>query len=99
MITMLETVADQQQDPFAWYARMRTTQPVNFVESQNAWQVFRYDDVVRVMSDYATFAEAFVSRSGGDESQDPMSVSLIALDPPRHRRLRNLVSQAFSPRS
>jgi len=51
------------------------------------------------MSDYATFAEAFVSRSGGDESQDPMSVSLIALDPPRHRQLRNLVTQAFSPRS
>jgi cytochrome P450 len=96
---MSNMTAEQQLDPYAWYAQMRTSQPITFIESQNAWQVFRYDDVMRVMSDYATFAEAFVSRSGGDASHDPMSHSLIALDPPRHRQLRSLVTQAFSPRS
>jgi len=60
------------------------------------WQVFRYEDVQRVLSDYASFSSGF---GGGEQGQDPLSSSLISMDPPRHRQLRNLVTQAFTPRS
>src|SRR5712691_13238538 len=41
----------------------------------------------------------FLIFGGGDQDQDPLSSSLISMDPPRHRQLRNLVTQAFTPRS
>ena len=62
------------------------------------WHVFRYDDVQRVLSEHATFS----SRIGGDnpsETGQLFAASLINTDPPRHRQLRSLVSQAFTPRS
>ena len=48
----------------------------------------------RVLSDYATFSSNF-----GGQGQDPLSNSLISMDPPRHRQLPYLVTQAFTPRS
>jgi cytochrome P450 len=59
--------------------------------------VFRYDDVQRVLSDY----EAFSSERGPRDASaaSALSASLISSDPPRHRQLRNLVTQAFTPRA
>ncbi len=91
---MQYTTEEQLLNPFPWYSRMRTTEPVHYYEQYGIWQVFRYDDVQRVLSDYTTFSSSF-----GGQGQDPLSNSLISMDPPRHRQLRNLVTQAFTPRS
>jgi cytochrome P450 len=74
---------------------MRETNPVYYHPQYHFWQVFRYDDVVRVLSDYTSFSSNFSGGHGGD----PLSSSMISMDPPRHRQLRNLVTQAFTPRS
>ncbi len=59
------------------------------------WQVFRYDDVSQVITDYARFSsQAF---AGGADSF--LKDTLVARDPPDHRKLRNLVNQAFTPRA
>ena len=81
-------------DPFPWYARMRAESPVSFDPQQETWHVFGYDDVQRVLSDYATF-----SSERGRGRGDPLGASIISLDPPRHRQLRSLVTQAFTPRA
>jgi len=65
------------------------------------WRVFRYAEVQRVLSDYSTFSN---DRGGLDPAQPrssnrPTSSSLIAMDPPRHRLYRTLVTQAFTPRT
>ncbi len=90
--------ADHQLDPFPQYERMRETAPVYFDEQSGSWHVFRYDEVQRALSEYATFS----SHMGGDDgsaSGQLFSSSLIATDPPRHRQLRSLVTQAFTPKA
>jgi cytochrome P450 len=78
--------------PFPWYAAMRASAPVLQDPSTSTWQLFRYADVQRALSDY----ESFSSQLGG---HDALSQSLISTDPPRHRQLRALVTQAFTPRA
>jgi cytochrome P450 len=89
---------EQPLNPFPRYAAMRHNEPVFQDQETGVWHVFRYDDVQRVLSEHATFS----SRIGGDnpsETGQLFAASLINTDPPRHRQLRSLVSQAFTPRS
>jgi cytochrome P450 len=78
---------------------MRRIAPVWFDPHWGGWHVFGYADVQRVLGDWATFSSA----SGRDPDQvdppDALGASLISIDPPRHRELRALVTQAFTPRA
>jgi cytochrome P450 len=85
---------NQALNPFPWYRSMRETAPVYFDPQPSMWHVFRYDDVQRVLSDYASFSSE--RGRGGDQ---PLSASMISMDPPRHRQLRALATQAFTPRA
>jgi len=85
-------------DPFPSYQRMRDTAPVFYHEQSGSWHVFRYDDAQRVLSEHSTFS----SRMRGDDpsgSGHLFEASLITTDPPRHRQLRSLVTQAFTPKA
>ncbi len=92
---MQSRTKDEALNPFPWYRTMREAQPVYYNPQYRSWQVFCYDDVQRVLSDYTSFSSAF---GGGGQSHDPLGSSLVSMDPPRHRQLRNLVTQAFTPR-
>jgi cytochrome P450 len=84
---------------YDWYRQMRETQPVSQDSASGIWHLFRYDDVARVLSDHATFSSdqnRFVPEEYRDLS--PISSSIVRMDPPRHHQLRQLVSQAFTPR-
>ncbi len=97
----MQTKANREQlyTSYDWYRQMRETQPVYLDPEWNAWHVFRYADVVRVLTDYSTFSSD-ENRYMPEEYRDtsPISSSILRMDPPRHRQLRNLVSQAFTPR-
>jgi cytochrome P450 len=84
---------EQLYGPYDWYRMMRATQPVFKHPEWGGWQVFRYADVSRVLTEYATF-----SSTSFDDGSDPIGSSIISMDPPRHRQLRSLVTQAFTPR-
>ena len=88
---------EHAHNPFPWYARMRRDAPASVDPQSGVLSVFRYDDVQRVLSDY----EAFSSERGPRDASasSALSASLISSDPPRHRQLRNLVTQAFTPRA
>jgi cytochrome P450 len=89
-------------DPFPWYAQMRAASPVAEDADTGSWHVFGYEDVKTVLSDHARFSSNF-ALAGGDGSEgdgdSALGASVIATDPPRHRQLRNLVTQAFTPRA
>lgn len=58
------------------------------------WQVFKYDDVLQVITDYKRFSSESLLGSAGF-----LKDTLVVTDPPDHRKLRNLVNQAFTPRA
>jgi cytochrome P450 len=88
----------EELNPFPVYAEMRQNAPVYFDKDIRTWNVFRYADVQWVLSDHEQFSSQF-SRAGSYNSDMPFSASMISSDPPRHRMLRALVTQAFTPRS
>jgi cytochrome P450 len=78
--------------PLEWYRQMRQTNPVAYDPRFNGWNVFRYDDALYVLTNPAIFS------SEPQQPWQPHLPSLLSIDPPRHRHLRNIVSQAFTPR-
>jgi cytochrome P450 len=77
-----------------WLADMRAQHRI-VRDFRGIYQVFRYADVTRIMSDYATFSSD-ITRLTGNAGFD--GGSLMLTDPPLHRKLRRLVSSAFTPR-
>ncbi|MGZ4661243.1 MAG: cytochrome P450 [Arthrobacter sp.] len=89
---------EQPLNPFPHYESMRNEAPVFYDQETGVWHVFRYQDVQRVLSEHATFSSRM---AGGNPSETGQlfAASLISTDPPRHRQLRSLVTQAFTPRA
>jgi cytochrome P450 len=63
------------------------------------WAIVRHDDIRRISRDPATFCSA-QGVQFGDVPQELLeaSQSFLAMDAPRHTKLRGLVSSAFTPR-
>jgi len=83
-------------DPFSWYRQMRSEHPIFYDTQSKMWQLFRYNDVLNVLTKPALFSSQRGIAVTTDEEQQLLS--LIVTDPPRHRQLRALVSQVFTPR-
>src|SRR6266496_663119 len=84
---------DKQQilAPYDWYRSMRATQPVFYDPQYNVWHVFRYNDVERVLTEYATFSsDPRTMEWEGPPGEAPILSSILRMDPPRHRQLRSL---------
>ncbi len=88
-----QSLVERALNPFEWYRSKREQTPVYFDQTSRMWSVFRYNDVLRALSEHATFSSQFIG------SSQPLDTSLINTDPPRHRQLRSLVTQAFTPRT
>ncbi len=86
--------AQRRVDPFTWYETMRSTEPVRYDDERERWDVFRYDDVRRVLSDYETFSSAGLSDF---DSFDILGTVLVDENPPEHDRLRGVVDEFFQP--
>lgn len=94
-------------DPFPWYREMRESQPMLYEPENELWHIFRYDDTQRILSDTTTFSSEAVrrmmtekERSQTTDEENVLKIpSMLSLDPPRHRQLRSLVTQAFTPRT
>ena len=96
------------QDPYPNYRRLRESDPVFWDERhlKGAWVLTRYNDIScllkdpRVSSDrYAMYRLVYKGADGESAFDDSMSRMMLFLDPPKHTRLRSLVTRAFTPRS
>src|SRR5438270_1715544 len=68
-------------------------------ERLHYWAIVRYDDIRRISRDPATFCSG-QGVQFGDAPPEMLeaSQSFLAMDAPRHTKLRGLVSAAFTPR-
>lgn len=90
--------------PLPWYKKMLEEHPVYYHTGTDTWNVFKYEDVKRVLTDYALFSSVrqrtLVSAgSGTEEGTIPARLNIHESDPPDHRKIRSLFSAAFTPRS
>src|SRR5579872_562991 len=87
------------EDPYDMYRRLRDEAPVFHSERYGFYALSRYDDVCWAHRDVETFSSAhgvdLHTLSGHGETQE----SIIMMDPPKHDRLRALVSRVFTPRA
>jgi len=88
------------EDPYPLYARLRDEAPAYRNEALGFWALSRHADVLAGFKDWQTFS----SRHGVSLDVDAFhehaetTMSFLAMDPPRHDRLRALVSRGFTPR-
>ena len=86
---------DTQIDPYTTYARLRDEAPVYHNEELGFWALSRFEDVWDAHLDPETFSSAWGQTLEKVASPLPL---MISTDPPRHTRLRQLISKAFTPR-
>ncbi len=93
---------DMLADPYSVYHRLLSTDPVHWHEPLQIWVLTRHADVTAMLhnphgsSDRTRSAQA----QAPPELQELFSFRSNAMhnaDPPRHTRLRTLVSKAFTP--
>lgn len=95
MVTFSATDPAFLENPYPFYAMGRSMSPL-FLEPSGAWHCFGYDDCVAILRDHATWSSFTISPDRAAALED--GPSMLGDDPPRHTRLRGLVSQAFTPR-
>lgn len=91
---------DFHDDPYPIYARLRDESPIYHNPEIGFWALSRHSDVLRAFRDSTRLSSA------NGVSLDPAAygphahlvMSFLAMDDPRHARLRQLVSRGFTPR-
>ncbi|MGW4095244.1 cytochrome P450 [Mycobacterium sp. NPDC004974] len=86
--------------PYEMYRQMRMHAPVYYSERYDFYALTRHEDVAAAFKDYETYSSAYgvdlAQVSKGDVTEHG---SIIAMDPPAHRRMRSLLNKVFTPRA
>jgi cytochrome P450 len=86
------------EDPYPVYKRLRDEAPAYYNPELGFWALSRHADVLAAFQDSRRFSNAFGVALEGSRPEANETMSFLALDPPRHDRLRALVSRGFTPR-
>jgi len=97
------------EDPHSVYRALRERQPVHRSRLVRGWVFTRHADCLALFRDARLSADfrnqAFYSRlkkaqlKAGRTEEELQRPTMLNSDPPRHTRLRGLVSKAFTPRA
>jgi cytochrome P450 len=88
------------EDPYPFYRALRDEAPAYRSEGLGFWALSRHADVLAAFKDPETFSNRHgvsLDRDAFHENADT-TMSFLAMDPPRHTRMRALVSRGFTPR-
>ena len=88
------------EDPYPTYARLRAEAPLYRNPELGFYALSRHDDVLAAFRDSARYSNSHgvsIDASAWTPHAD-RAMSILAMDPPRHGRMRALVSRGFTPR-
>jgi cytochrome P450 len=87
------------EDPYPTYRWLREHAPLYRNERMRFWALSRFADVMAAFVDWQTYSSAEgIILERLDPAYLEATPMMIFQDPPRHDRLRKLVSRAFTPR-
>jgi cytochrome P450 len=90
---------DTLREMLTSYRHMRRHEPVSKDHQTGRWQVFRYSDGLAVTTDAKVFSNDLSEFIPYHEDLNTFAKGNFQnMDEPRHRELRGLVSQGFTPR-
>ncbi len=89
-------------DPYPYYHRLRSDDPVHFSEFIHGWVLTRYADAVAYLRDRrfsrAAYIQSMRTKFGADEPIFAFQAHELAFtDPPEHSWMKNVFAKAFSP--
>lgn len=102
--------ADAIRDPYAFFGRLRETDPVHWNARHQLWIITRHADVLSIVRDHAAFSSAVIQSDRRapyppvdenglallDEVRRFRGAQLVEQDPPRHTNMRRLLHQYFT---
>ena len=88
------------EDPYPTYARLRAESPVFYNEELDFFAFSKHADVLAAFRDVDRYSNAYgVSLDPAAFGPDAhKAMSFLAMDPPRHTRMRSIVGKSFTPR-
>ncbi len=98
---------ENRRDPYPAYRRLREQAPIRWNPWQRSWLLSRYEDVAELLGDprFSTDRRLLLpfraTRRASRRHPDFVNLidrNLLILDGEEHRRVRGLVSKAFTPR-
>jgi cytochrome P450 len=88
------------KNPYEIYRRMREEAPVYHSAEYDFYALTRHEDVAAGFKDYETYSSAYgVDLAQVRKGEVTEHGSIIAMDPPAHRRMRGLLNKVFTPRA
>lgn len=88
------------KNPYETYRRMRAEAPVYYSQQYDFYALTRHEDVASAFKDYETYSSAYgVDLAQVRKGHVTEHGSIIAMDPPAHRRMRGLLNKVFTPRA
>src|SRR5260221_4887541 len=92
---MMDLFSDEmRRNPYPAFDQMRSASPVFHLAPFDLWMVFDFEGVKRVLVEHAPFSSDLSHVPGHGNPGE----WFIFFDPPRHTKLRALISKAFTPR-
>jgi cytochrome P450 len=88
-----------RENPYPFYAKLRRDAPVTQVEPNGIWVISRAEDIIACAKNTQVFSSEGMRLAAEPPwlgRYSPIADSIILADPPRHGRLRGLMSRAFT---
>jgi len=82
-----------RRNPYPLYDQLRSRSPVLHDPHTDMWMIFDYEGAKQTLSDLETFSSCLSMTA-----KHPTPQWLVFFDPPRHTKLRALITRAFTPR-
>src|SRR5258707_7183132 len=85
---------DMRRNPYPAFDQIRSGSPVFHLPPYDLWMIFDFEGVKRVLAEHDTFSSDLSHVPGHGNPGE----WFLFFDPPRHTKLRALISKAFTPR-